>query len=85
MKGAVLAPIDLRPEIAQDMAQIKKIFTLAVQQNMNMFRIWGGGMYQTDRFYELADKMGILIWQDFMFTDWSYPTDKEFLRCVLIK
>ena len=50
--------------------------------NMNMLRVWGGGIYETDEFYELADEMGILIWQDFMFACSMYPGNQEFLDNV---
>ncbi|CAG2181193.1 unnamed protein product, partial [Oppiella nova] len=50
--------------------------------NMNMIRVWGGGVYESDYFYELADEYGIIIWQDFMFSCSQYPSDKEFLATV---
>ena len=50
--------------------------------NMNMLRVWGGGIYEADQFYELADEMGILIWQDFMFACSMYPANQEFLDSV---
>lgn len=50
--------------------------------NMNMLRVWGGGIYESDEFYELADEMGILIWQDFMFACSMYPANQEFLDSV---
>ncbi|HEU4711028.1 MAG TPA: glycoside hydrolase family 2 protein [Pyrinomonadaceae bacterium] len=50
--------------------------------NMNMLRIWGGGIYETDEFYEMADELGILIWQDFMFACSMYPGDQPFLDNV---
>jgi len=50
--------------------------------NMNMLRVWGGGIYEADLFYELADEMGILIWQDFMFACSMYPANQEFLDNV---
>jgi beta-mannosidase len=57
----------------------------ARQANMNMLRVWGGGIYEPDIFYELADKLGIMIWQDMMFACALYPTDKEFLKSVDIE
>ncbi|KAH8022901.1 hypothetical protein HPB51_006259 [Rhipicephalus microplus] len=50
--------------------------------NMNMIRVWGGGTYETDHFYDLADELGILIWQDLMFSVSQYPSDNNFLRSV---
>jgi beta-mannosidase len=50
--------------------------------NMNMLRIWGGGIYERDDFYELCDEMGILIWQDFMFGCSLYPADEAFIDNV---
>lgn len=49
----------------------------AKEANMNMLRVWGGGYYETDRFYELCDKYGILVWQDFGFACRAYPLDEE--------
>lgn len=49
------------------------------KSNMNMLRIWGGGIYEEDYFYELCDEKGILVWQDFMFANGMYPGDEEFL------
>lgn len=54
----------------------------AVESNMNMLRIWGGGIYEFDAFYELCDEYGILVWQDFMFACSMYPGDEAFLKNV---
>ncbi|RCW45502.1 beta-mannosidase [Paenibacillus prosopidis] len=54
----------------------------AVESNMNMLRVWGGGIYEQSIFYELCDEYGILVWQDFMFACSMYPGDESFLNNV---
>uniref|UniRef100_A0A2K5EVH1 beta-mannosidase n=1 Tax=Aotus nancymaae TaxID=37293 RepID=A0A2K5EVH1_AOTNA len=53
-----------------------------VDANMNTLRVWGGGVYEQDEFYELCDELGIMVWQDFMFACALYPTDQGFLDSV---
>jgi len=50
--------------------------------NMNMLRVWGGGIYENEEFYNLCDEMGILVWQDFMFGNSLYPADQPFLDSI---
>ncbi len=50
--------------------------------HMNMIRIWGGGIYEDDHFYDLCDQKGILVWQDFMFACFMPPKHEEFIESV---
>jgi beta-mannosidase len=57
----------------------------AAESNMNMLRVWGGGIYEDKAFYELCDEYGILVWQDFMFACSMYPGDEAFLENVRLE
>jgi beta-mannosidase len=52
------------------------------EANMNMLRVWGGGIYENDIFYDLCDENGIMVWQDFMFACAMYPGNKKFFDNV---
>lgn len=65
-KGANLIPFDSIPSRVTE-ATIRRTLQDAHTANMNMLRVWGGGHYQDEHFYALADALGIMIWQDFMF------------------
>jgi len=60
----------------------RELIDLALAGNMNMFRVWGGGIYEDPYFYRLCDERGIMVWQDFMFSCAEYPEDDEFLSEV---
>lgn len=57
----------------------------AVAANMNAVRVWGGGIYESEDFYDLCDELGLLVWQDFMFSCSVYPSDEAFLKSVRIE
>lgn len=57
----------------------------AFMANMNMLRVWGGGIYEKDLFYDLCDRYGIMIWQDFMFACSLYPGNDEFVESVRLE
>ena len=80
-KGANWIPADFFVErlTKEDYERLLKDATRA---NMNTLRIWGGGIYEPDHFYELCDEMGIMVWQDFMFACSMYPANKKFLDSV---
>jgi beta-mannosidase len=80
-KGANWVPADSFPErVTRE--RYRQLISSARDANMNMLRVWGGGYYEADDFYELCDEMGIMVWQDFMFACSMYPGDEKFLASV---
>ena len=78
MKGANWIPMDSflpRP----GPGDYRRLLTAAKDANMNMLRVWGGGVYEDEIFYDLCDSLGIVVWQDFMFACAMYPGDQEFI------
>ncbi len=74
VKGSNWIPPDPFPNRITG-ARLEKLISSAAAANQNMLRVWGGGIYEEDRFYELCDRLGILVWQDFMFACGIYPLD----------
>ncbi|GAB6868435.1 beta-mannosidase [Bacteroides rodentium] len=77
-KGANYIPSDnFLPRVTP--TNYKKTILDAAGVNMNMLRVWGGGIYENDVFYDLCDEYGIMIWQDFMFACSMYPAEGALL------
>lgn len=80
-KGANFIPADnMLPSMTDE--RYAALFQDIKAANMNVIRVWGGGTYEDNRFYDLADENGILVWQDFMFACTIYPADPMFLKRV---
>ncbi len=77
-RGANWIPADAFPtRVSPD--RYERLVLAAADANMNMLRVWGGGVYEDQAFYDLCDELGLLVWQDFMFACAAYPGDREFL------
>ena len=81
MKGANWIPCDAI-EGRQTPARYRDLLESAAAANMNMIRVWGGGQYEKDVFYDICDELGIMVWQDMMFSCAVYPGDGAFLGDV---
>ncbi len=84
MKGANYIPNDIFPSRVSK-EQLEKVIHTAKTSNMNMLRVWGGGYYEDDLFYDLCDEAGILVWQDFMFACAMYPGNQDFLDNIRLE
>lgn len=80
MKGSDWIPADSFPTRMTE-AQYEHLIRSAAESHQNMLRIWGGGFYEDERFYDLCDRYGMLLWHDFMFACYIYPHDEpEFIE-----
>lgn len=80
-KGANYVPLDVFfTEVTPD--RYEKFFQAIVDANFNSLRVWGGAIYENDIFYDLADKYGILIWNDFNFACTMVPDNQKYLENV---
>lgn len=80
-KGANWIPMDAFPGRLTK-SRYRQLLQDAVDANMNMIRVWGGGMYEHEAFYEACDEKGLLVWHDCMFSCAMYPASPSFLKNV---
>jgi len=80
-KGANWIPADALPS-RWTRKRLADLLGSAAAANMNCIRVWGGGRYESDAFYDLCDELGLLVWQDCMFSCALYPSSKDFLSDV---
>lgn len=78
-KGANMIPLSVYPSAVTEV-DYERLIKSSAEANMNMLRVWGGGIYENDIFYGLCDRYGITVWQDFMFACGVYPADDEAFR-----
>jgi len=78
MKGANWIPADALPSRITP-ERMRRLLSEAKAANMNMIRVWGGGFYEFDAFYQTCDELGLLVWQDMMFSCSQYPSTRAFL------
>ena len=80
-KGANYVPTDIFPS-RTTLDHYKVLLKSAAEANINMLRVWGGGIYESDLFYNLCDEVGIMIWQDFAFSIAQLPDNEPFLQSI---
>ncbi|XP_077485138.1 beta-mannosidase-like [Amblyomma americanum] len=80
-KGSTWIPADAFPDRVTG-ERLEALLDAAAAAHMNLLRVWGGGLYESDLFYELADRRGLMVWQDFAFASALYPATPEFLDSV---
>ena len=86
-RGANWVPVDSLPGRATA-DDYRRLLDLARQANMNMLRVWGGGLREKRAFYDLCDELGIMVWQEFPFACaffTQYPADEDFLRLAAVE
>ena len=77
-KGANWVPLDVLH--SKDAEKYEECVMNYVENNSNMVRVWGGGVYEDEAFFDLCDRYGIMVWQDIMLACHAYPQDAEFSK-----
>lgn len=80
-KGADYIPQDIFPARVKDQDIVDMVEIMA-ESNFNMVRVWGGGYYPDEVFFETCDRLGIMVWEDFMFACAMYPGDDKFIANI---
>lgn len=80
VRGTNWVPLDAMH--GRDMERVERAVELVRDCGCNMMRSWGGGVYESDRFFELCDEYGIMVWQDFCMGNTNYPQDGAFARII---
>ena len=83
IKGANWIPVHSFPVLdSANRARYRHLLCSAKEAGFNMLRVWGGGIYEHDYFYDLCDSLGIMVWQDFIFAGTPYPDNAEMLNNI---
>lgn len=73
-------PTHILPEYSYRESKLLNLLKSAKETHLNMIRVWGGGLYESDTFYNLTDYYGLLVWQDLAFTTSTYPFTDSFVE-----
>ncbi|GAB4313715.1 MAG: hypothetical protein Kow0069_14960 [Promethearchaeota archaeon] len=84
-KGANWIPVDSFVPRGKRLGLYRRLLGDARAANFNFLRVWGGGLYEDDDFYDACDELGILVWQDFPFACAAYPPTDQFMQQVLVE
>lgn len=81
IKGANWVPADVfLPRVTKN--KYRSLLVATKEAGINMLRVWGGGIYEDDAFYDLCDSLQIMVWQDFMFAGAMYPANEQSLENI---
>ncbi|KAL0476295.1 beta-mannosidase [Acrasis kona] len=83
-KGSNMVPADTFEDDATEQ-RFDQLIDAAIQSNQNMLRVWGGGVYYPNYFYETCSRLGLMVWNEFMFACSIYPRHPSFLDNVKVE